>query len=436
MTSHEPQSDDSPAQPQSVLYRICRLEPGERVPVAWACLTLFVFMTGYYMLRPIRDAMGLESGDKNLAWLMMVTSGVTLLASLGFAWLFARATRARLVLLVFNCYALIVLIFSALLHMVPQDQQVILVRSYFVFVSIVGLMGVSILWSVMIDTFSREQAKRLFPLFALGTSLGAMAGSLITRLLLGHLHVTGLLILAALLISLAAFCSLVLCSHADVCKTSPHPAPSRQNQIQSALQGVKQVADSRYLQGICLFFISYTLIQTIIYLVQARIVQESLMARPDRIAFFANLNLTTNILTVLIELTLAWRILKKLGLGGTLIILPAVTGLGLVVLALQPILSVLFVFQVIRKSLGYGLVRPAREALFSPLTRDEQYAAKNLIDTFIYRLGDNAGAGLYWLLTVQIIGLSLSAITVIALPVTLVWGYIGFQLGRSADRYR
>ena len=141
------------------------------------------------------------------------------------------------------------------------------------------------------------------------------------------------------------------------------------------------------------------------------------------------MDFSVNTLTVLIQLCLTSRLLKWFGVGFTLVLMPALSGLGFLAMGYAPILVVLAIFQVVRRSTGFALLRPAREILFTVLRREDKYKAKSVIDTFGYRLGDIVGAWSYKAL--HVVGLSLNAISFIAVPIIAAWCVLSVWLARK-----
>jgi AAA family ATP:ADP antiporter len=124
--------------------------------------------------------------------------------------------------------------------------------------------------------------------------------------------------------------------------------------------------------------------------------------------------------------------MRRLGIGATLVLLPVITAIGFAALGTSPVLGVLVLFQVLRRASNYALVRPARETLFTAVSREERFKAKSFIDTFVYRGGDSLGSVAFDGLTR--VGLGMSGIAWVAVPIAGVWGLVGFWLGRKQTR--
>src|SRR5438552_10493354 len=192
---------------------------------------------------------------------------------------------------------------------------------------------------------------------------------------------------------------------------------------------VTHIVRSPYLFALVVFIFIYTLTNTWAYFQQADLTGHELANKSARTAFFGKMDFSVNTLTVLIQLCLTSRLLKWFGVGFTLVLMPALSGLGFLAIGYAPILIVLAVFQVVRRATGFALLRPAREILFTVLRREDKYKAKSFIDTFGYRTGDQVGAWSYRGL--DALGLGLRSISFIAVPLVGAWCLLSVWLARK-----
>ena len=195
------------------------------------------------------------------------------------------------------------------------------------------------------------------------------------------------------------------------------------------ISGITHVFRSPYLLGICAFMLLHAITSTIVYFQQADITGHQFHDRALRTAFFAQLDLAVNTLTVIVQLLLTGRLLKWFGVGFTLAFLPVLSTLGFLGMGFVPVLGLLAVFQVLRRAGNFAVTRPAREVLFTVLRREDKYKAKSFIDTFVYRAGDQIGALSYPLLTW--FGLGLTGISFVAAPLAAIWCGLSIWLGRK-----
>ena len=406
------------------LAGMLKLEAGEFIPVAWSFGCFFCLLCGYYILRPLRDEMGIQGGVDALAWVFSATFVVMLAVVPMFGWLVARFSRRGVVVVSHGFFVVNLLLFFVLLRADVAPEWV--ARAFFVWVSVFNLFVISLFWSVMNDVFDSAQALRLFGMIAAGGSLGAIAVPGSTALLVEYLAPADLLPLSAALLAAAAVCALRVMR---VQRVEQRAHPSAKIRTESVWAGALHVARSRYLLGICAFIVLYSSLSTFLYFEQARIVEDAFTDSAQRTQVFAVMDLATNTLTLALQFLATARLVAWLGLPLALALIPVAVAVGFGALGLAPTLVVLVVFQVARRAGNYAITKPAREMLFSVVSREDKYKAKNFIDTVVYRGGDAASG---WLFTgLSAIGLGLSALAFAAVPLAAVWAGCGFALGRA-----
>jgi AAA family ATP:ADP antiporter len=407
------------------ITRLLKLEPGELAAVAWAFLYFFLLLASYYILRPLRDEMGIAGGLAKLPWVFTGTFLAMLAAVPLFGYVTARLPRRRFLPLVYGFFILNLLLFYAAFQVAGWREGT--ARAFFIWVSVFNLFVVSVFWSFMVDLFGSDQGKRLFGLIAAGGTAGAITGPALTALLAAPLGPVNLLPVSALLLA-----GTVPCIRQLGCWSDRQPAqpmqPAGEPLGGSILAGLTLIVRSPYLLGIALFMLLFTTLATFLYFEQAHIVAQSFTTPAGRTRFFALLDLAVNTLTVLTQVFISARLLTRLGVAGTLALMPFLSALGFTLLALTPVLAVLAGFQVLRRAGEYALTRPARELLYTVVDRETKYKAKNALDTLVYRGGD-ALAG--WLFAgLKALGAGLAAIAWIAVPLALAWAAVSLWLGR------
>lgn len=410
-----------------LLRRLLQVRPEERKPLALAFAYFFFILSSYYVLRPIRDALGIAGGVDDLPWLFSGTLIATLLVTPLFSALVVKLPRRRFVAWSYRILMLCLLGFFAALSGLSAEAQIWIGRGFFVWVSVFNLFAVSLFWAVMADTFRSEQAKRLFAIIAAGGTLGGLAGAAMTGGLVDAIGIEALLLLSAVLLECALRCMYGL--SARMAGLSTRQAEAADEIIGgSVTAGYTRVMTSPYLLGICGYMLLYTLGSTFLYFLQAEIVAGAFADRESRVAYFAKVDLLVNLFTLLIQLGLASHIIRRIGVGWTLAVLPAVSVVGFAFLGLTPVLAGVVVFQVARRTSNFALARPARETLFVPLSREDKYKAKNFIDVFVYRAGDQIGA---WASAgIGALGLGAAALAWVAAPLSAVWLLLSLWLGR------
>jgi AAA family ATP:ADP antiporter len=408
-----------------LLRRLVLLEEGEAPALLWSALYFFLLLFGFYLLRPVREAIGIARGADKLPWLMTGTLLAMVLANPVFATLVSRLPRRRFIPLAYRFFALNMLAFFLAFRFLPNHWGSGLGYAFYIWLSVFNLFVVSVFWGLMSDVWTEHQGGRLFGFIATGGTLGAIAGAALTGALtkgvaLGSLRLKvdplSLLLLSMLTLELAVQCVKRM---ADLFKLGdsahgerePGPGP---------LAGLRLIATSRYLQLICAYMLLFTITSTFLYLQQGSIVEQAFRGTAARTAAFARIDLWVNVLTLVTQVLLTGRLITGLGIPVVLAILPVLTLTGFGALWLWPTFGVMALFQVLRRGLHYAVDRPAREVLYIPLGPEERYKSKPFIDTFIYRGGDLLGV---WAPT---------ALAALAIPVGLAAvGCSGLWLGSS-----
>jgi AAA family ATP:ADP antiporter len=415
-----------------LLQRVVDVQADELRALFWSCGYFFCLLSSYYIVRPLREEMGVAGGVRNLQWLFTGTLVAMLLVHPPFAALVAKLPRRRFVAIAYRFFLVNLLLFFVLLTLIPPKQAIWVGRVFFVWTSVFNLFVVSVFWGVMADVFTTPQGKRLFGFISLGGTLGGIIGSGVTAQLAPRVGPVNLLLASAALIEMAAVCVRRLGTSARASGGAVGAAPSDEPVIGGGvLAGVTHVARSPYLLGICLYMLLFTFGSTVLYFQQAELAERTYGDPGARTAFFARIDLAVNGLTLLVQALLTGRIIKLLGFAGTMSLLPALSVLGFLALGTANTLAVLVVFQVLRRAGEFAVARPTREVLYIVVSREDKYKAKNLIDTFVYRAGDQIGAWSYRLLAAG--GLGATGISLVAAPLAAAWLMIAMWLGRRHD---
>ncbi len=410
-----------------LLIRLVAVEEDEVAPMLWACLYFFFILAAYFVIRPIRDEMGVAGGVRNLPWLFLGTLVGMLLIHPLFTTLVSRLPRRLFIPLSYGFFAVNLVFFWLLFRFLPNTDGIWVGRIFFVWTSIFNLFVVSIFWSLMADLFRPAQAKRLFGFVAVGGTGGAVAGSAATAFLATRITPTNLLLLSVVLLAAASLAARQLMQSAPEPETGGAGGADRPLGG-GVLDGIRTVIASPYLLGIAGYMLLYTMTATFLYFQQAEIVEASFADRTARTVFFARIDLAVNTLTVITQIFLTGRIVRRIGVALALAALPLVCVLGFAAVGLAPTLMTIAVFQVLRRSSNYAVARPCREMLYTVIPREAKYKAKNFIDTFVYRVGDQVGAWSYTALGA--FGFGAAAISMVAAPLAAAWLGVGLWLGR------
>jgi ATP:ADP antiporter, AAA family len=413
---------------KKVFEKIVDVKPDEIRALWLAFLFFFVVLAGYYVIRPVRDNIG-ASYSENLWWMFTVVLLTMIAANALFSAIVARMPRRRFIPIAYRFFIVNLIIFFVLMRWAPPGKQPWVDVCFFVWVSVFNLFATAVFWSFMTDLFTTEQGKRLFGFIAVGGSLGGILGPIITASLVRHVSVGVLLLICAAMLEMAA--QSVRFFPAEFHTEDRHgEAASAEKPIGGGIwEGISHICRSPYLFGLFLFILLYTFTSTWAYFQQSELTKAGITDRAVRTAFFAKLDLSVNSLTLLLQVFLTGRLMKFFGVTVTLLFMPVLSLFGFAAMGVAPIISVLAIFQVARRASTFAFMRPAREVLFTVLRREDKYKAKSFIDTFGYRCGDQLGAWSYKGL--QELGLGLSAISYIALPVVAGWCALGIWLGRK-----
>lgn len=416
--------------PGALFRRVVPVRPGETVPTLLATAYGFCILFAYYLLRPVRDEIG-AAERANLQVLWTAVFIVMLLAVPLYSAAVARLPRRVFVPLTNRFFALNLIGFYLALTLLPETARPWIDRAFYVWTSVFALFVVAVFWGLMVDLFRDEQGRRLFGFIAVGASLGGIAGSAATSLLATRIPVHLLLLGAVPLLEAACWLVRALDQRAVLAPATLNREPARPIGG-SAWSGIGPVFRDPALRRIALWILLMTLASTVLYFLQAHLLGEAITNRGERRAYLASIDLAVNLLTILGQIFLTARLLRRFGLAVSLMVLPAVAALGFLVLGSAPAaisLGALLVVRVLYDSSRHALAKPAREVLFTRVGREARYKSKAFIDAAVYRGGDLLSGWLYAGLAA--VGLSVGGIALLAVPVMLLWALLGRQLGDS-----
>jgi len=412
-----------------LLSRAIDVRPAELRALGWSWLYIISVFVAYYILRPIRDEMGVAGGVENLQWLFTGTLLGMIAVNPPFAALVAKLPRVKFIAIAYRFFAVNLLIFVVLLQMASAEQSVWIGRGFFIWASVFNLFVVSVFWALMVDVFDTEQSKRLFGFIAAGATLGGIIGSSLTAALAKQLPAPYLLIASAVLLEVAVFCVGRLSRLSSALSQRPAGQSDESPIGGSVLSGLSHALKSPYLINVSVFLLLFAITSTFLYFQQAEIARKSFTDRGARTAFFARVDLWVNVLTLGAQLFVTARTIKRIGVALTLAVLPLLSIFGFGTLAWAPTIAALVAFQVIRRAGNFAFARPTREVLFTVVPREDKYKAKSFIDTVVYRLGDQVGAWSY--AGLGALGLAMTGVSIVAVPISILWLVNSLWLGRK-----
>jgi AAA family ATP:ADP antiporter len=418
----------------TLLNRVLGLRAQEYVAVAWSFAYFFCVMSSYFMLRPMREAMGVESGVTTIPVLFSSTFVVMLFASPVFGWIASRFPRRRFLPWVYYFFAMNILLFYLAFEFAEHNALDIvwIGRVFFVWISVFNLFVVSVFWSFMADIYSKEQGRRLFGVISAGGSAGALIGPFATSQLVIPFGFANLLPISAAMLLVGVFCIYRLRQWVQTSADGEQNTTiaSQKPLGGSALAGVSHVLASKYLLTMAVISIIASLLGTALYMFMNELVANTVEGVDERTRIFSYIDGATGLFALFFQLLLVKHAVSKLGIGITLALMPLVSLLGFALLAVNPALIIVAVFQATRRAIGFGFVKPSSDMLYSVVSIEEKYKSKNFIDTAVYRGGDLIGT---W--TVRLIwGLGISGIALVLLPFALLWVLLALWLGREYKR--
>lgn len=408
-----------------------KMEPNEIKAVFLSFSLVFLLMAAYYILRPVRDAMASDWSDTELSflWNLNFFISVAVVALYGLA-----VSKVRFKILVPGLYAFFAATFVAFFFGVELiDDGALLDKIFYLWVSIFSLFHISVFWSFMSDLFSKEQSGRLFAFIAAGASAGALVGPLVPTILAGAVGIDTLMLIA----SAALVATTPMTLYLERLKATELHNESVHADLRAAkiggnpIAGFKMFFSNPYLLAIGAFIFLYTAIGSFAYFEQKNLLAD--FDRETRTQILGGVDFIVNCLTFAIGMFATSRIVTRFGMPFTLALVPVFVAVGLLILAVAPILTILLAFQVGRRAGNYGITRPAREMLYTAMDRETRFKAKPVIDIAVYRGGDAVSSIAFAGLT-DGVGLGLGAMAAVGAGIASVWALVGRYLGRFFER--
>ena len=452
------------------LSRILNFKRAERPLALLSAAYFFCVLCGYFFLRPVREAMGVARGMDELRWLFVGTAVVSLVFVLAFGGVVARTNRRRFIPIGYLFVIVCLIVFSGMLiadgaaggGLIGTDTETPVARyvgyTFFVWLSTVNLFVTSVFWAFMVDIFDVGQGKRMFAFIGIGGTLGALVGGWATNVISGMTDSVylpaGLMLTGAAFFGLAIVVMLMLDrltrgSEHSRTQSADEAATRRADdaairRYQGAVgrgtaglekiggtfwDGAQAVARSPYLLGIGVYIVLMAVSNTLIYFTQSNIILDNTDTFSELVAGFAFFDALAQVATLFVQIFVTTHVIKRIGVGWTLVILPIVTMAGFAILSAWTVVGVMAVFQAVHRATRYAVSRPARETLFSVVSPSEKYKAKPFVDVFLYRGGDVAGVGVDGAFAAM--GLTLAWVAAATVPVAGVWAVLCLALGRA-----
>jgi ATP:ADP antiporter, AAA family len=425
---------------ESILQRFTNVRREEVVPILAAAVYFFCILTALALLRPAREAIGMQRGIEAIRWLFMGTLVVTLVANPVFGALVARFRRMTFIAATYLFFALNLLLFYGLIVLTPQAVGETSGQVFYVWMSVFNLFVTMVFWALMADRFSLEQSKRLFAIIAAGGTLGAIFGSSLAAVLAERIGAPGLLLVATGFLTAAVGAAWAVTRFQPEQPHARDPAGSTGTRADdraiiggSAWEGFRNVARSPYLLGAAGYVLILTIMATFIYFTRLQMVAALGDDVDMRAGVFARIDLITQMATLVLQLVVTGHIMKRLGVSVALALLPITAALGFIGLAMAGSFVVFVMFDATFRAVQRAVARPGRETLFTVVSREDKYKSKAFIDTFVYRTGDVVGAQTEGAL--GRLGMGLAGLALVAVPLAVAWAALGVWLGLAQRRH-
>jgi AAA family ATP:ADP antiporter len=402
-------------------------EPVERKALGLSFLFFFFVLTSYYLLRPLREQFSAAVGSTNLWPFWLATFVATLLVTPLFGLLVARFPREKFIPVVYGFFIL------CLLALVPafRAQEQIGVRQlgivFYVWLSVFNLFVVSLFWSFMADLFNSVQSRRLFPVIALGGTVGTIVGPMVAKVL----PIEQLLYLAAVLIAGGIACTFSLAAWARANPNIDRRVAEGEVIGGAWWAGLRQLWTSPFLRYMVLLTLLSEAVGTMAYALNADYVGAHFHDAESRKDFSAQIDLMTNSLAAIYQgLGITRWILQRYGVAVGLVV-PSVLNVGVLVAVALVGDAAVVAMLVITRAGAYGLFKPAADAIYTRVPRELKYKGKNAMDTVIWRLGDVIVSGAMALAAPLAVGVAGYALISAACSATAGW--IGWRTPRAPD---
>jgi AAA family ATP:ADP antiporter len=423
-----PDTRDDPGLFARFLSRLAPIQPSEIAAVVAAFFLFFFMWSGYFAVRPVRETIGTIIGRDKLADIWIITSIASVLIIPLYGAVVARFRRSTFLPWAYGIVA-IVLMFTGL-SLRGEVINLTAGKFFYVFISVVNLFLLSVFWSFLLELFDRQQTKRLFGVIAAGGSAGALCGPLVSDLTVKAIGNSGVLFFGAALFVAAIFCQRILLGLWSGRTDATNKAEDRPIGG-NPFAGVTIILRSPYVLGIAGFVVFISLVNTLLYFEQLRLVEITFPEIEDRTRIFARFDWIVQSLTVVSQVFLTGRIAARFGVKTLITFVPVIMIFAFGALAVSGAFAILTMVVIARRAMEYAFVRPGREMLWSPLDKETKYKAKNTVDVPVYRGSDALSAQLNnWVASASF---GVGAVAWLGAGVAALWAVLGWWLGRRFE---
>lgn len=377
----------------------------ESPPLLWSFAYFFCLLSGYYVLRPVREAMaassdievvfppaliaffaerGVALGEFTLQFIFTAVFVIMLLLQPVYGWLVSRFPRRVFLPAIYVFFIATLLLFYAMFDSGVAGRGL----AFILWITVFNLFAVAVFWSFMADIYSNAEARRYYGYIGAAGTMGAFLGPVLTRVLVERVGIANMMLVSAALLTVCVVCIARLRQYAVAREAERGLASGEKPMGGQILAGLKLVAKEPLLRWLALLVVLGVGIGTLLYNEQNRIARTAFATAEERAAFFSTLDLAVNSLTLVVQLLVTRALMSRFGIAPALLIPGVAIILGFSILAASPLPMLVAVVQVFTRASEFSLAKPARETIYTRVGREWRYKAGAAIDTVIYRGAD------------------------------------------------
>lgn len=371
----------------------------------WSFIYFFCLLSGYYVLRPVREAMsasndieaifplsmidffaqrGVALSDFTLQVIFTLVFFLMLLLQPIYGWLVSRFPRRVFLPVIYGFFIATLLLFYFIFDSGLTGRGL----AFILWITVFNLFAVAVFWSFMADVFSSSDARKYYGYIGAAGTMGAFLGPLLTKVLVQHLGIANMMLVSALLFSICVVCIMRLRVWAVVRERDNNLVSGEIPMGGEILAGLKLVMREPLLRWIAVMVFFGVGVGTLLYNEQNAIARTHFSTAEARANFFATMDLAVNSLTLLVQLLFTRSLLSRFGIAPALLIPGISIIIGFAILSASPLPLMIAIVQVVTRSSEFSLAKPARETIYTRVGREWRYKAGTAIDTVFYRGGD------------------------------------------------
>ena len=380
---------------------------GDSPPLAWAFLYFFCLLSGYYVLRPVREAMaassdieavfppamvgffldrGVALNEFTLQVIFTLVFVIMLLLQPVYGWLVSRFPRRVFLPVIYLFFIATLLLFYFMFDSGIAGRGL----AFILWITVFNLFAVAVFWSFMADIFSNVEARNYYGYIGAAGTIGAFVGPALTKTLVERVGIANMMLVSVALFSVCVLCILKLRKWAVLREAQRQQASGEIPMGGSVWAGLKLIAREPLLRWLALMVVLGVGVGTLLYNEQNAIARSLFATSEARANYFASIDLAVNSLTLVVQLLVTRGLLSRFGIAPALLIPGAAIILGFSILAASPLPLMIAIVQVVTRASEFSLAKPARETIYTRVDRQWRYKAGAAIDTVIYRGGDLA----------------------------------------------